>query len=269
MPEFGKEVPEIFSDIAARKKRAAEVRFGGAEVSGESPRDVYAAGCRSIADALAADGFAYAKSSQRLTRKGRDFTFRISFQSSHQNVPGELVALWIHAVVYSPTLKKWRGRHPHVGGSWDRVAGGQIGNLVSPHSWMEWNLGPLADRERQIADAVATIRRIAFPYFARFEDVPGLAARLATEAIPSFDPDDALDFLMCFATPSDAARAARGVLRRFPEARQEYPAALARFRDEGLPAHELTGYADILAAATVLFGLPDLVADSGPAEADR
>jgi hypothetical protein len=248
MPEFGKGLPEILS---------------------ESPRDVYAAGCRSIADALAADGFTYAKSSQTATRKGRDFTFRISFQSSHHNIRGELVALWIHAVIYSPTLKKWRGRHPHVGGSWDRVAGGQIGNLVSPHSWMEWNLGPPADRERQIADAVATIRRIALPYFTRFEDVPGLVARLATEAVPSFDLDDTLDFLMCFGDPADAARAARGVLRRFPEARQEYPAALARIRDEGAPDHGLTTYGEILAAATVLFGLPDLAADPDPAEAGR
>ncbi len=263
MPEHGNGLPEILSEIADRKERAAEVRFGRANVSGEAPRDVYLAGCRSIADALAPDGFTYAKSSQTATRKHRDFAFRISFQSSHYNIAGELVALGIFAVVYSPTLKKWGKAHPNLTMErWDRVAGGQIGNLVARHSWMEWNLASPAGRDRQIADAIATIRRIALPYFALFEDVPSLVARLTVEDIPSFKPASALDFLMAFATPAAALRAARGMLRRLPEARQSYPAALARLRNDGPPSHTPTGHGEVLAAATVLFGFPDLTLES-------
>ncbi len=263
MPEHGKDLPEVISDVAARKQRAAEVRFGRANVSGEAPRDVYLAGCRAIADALAPDGFTYAKSSQWLTRKRGEFAFRISFQSSHHNIAGELVALWIHAVVSSPTLKKWAKAHPNLSMErWDRVAGGQIGNLAPRHSWMEWNLASPVDRDRQIADAIATIRRIALPYFALFEDVPSLVSRLAVEDIPSFNPDSVLDFLMGFGTPADALRAARRMLRSIPEAQQRYPAALARFRDKGLPPHTTGHYGEVLAAATILFGFPDLTIET-------
>ena len=263
MPEHGKDLPEVISDVAARKQRVAEVRFGGDAVSGEAPRDVYLAGCRAIADALAPDGFTYAKSSQAMTRKRGDFAFRISFQSSHHNIAGELVALWIHAVVSSPTLKKWAKAHPNLSmDRWDRVAGGQIGNLAPRHSWMEWNLASPVDRDRQIADAIATIRRLALPYFALFEDVPSLVSRLTVEDIPSFNPDSVLDFLMGFGTPADALRAARRMLRRLPEAQQRYPAALAHFRDKGLPPHTTGHYGEVLAAATILFGFPDLTIET-------
>ena len=53
MPEHGKDLPEVISDVAARKQRVAEVRFGGDAASGEAPRDVYLAGCRAIADCIA------------------------------------------------------------------------------------------------------------------------------------------------------------------------------------------------------------------------
>jgi hypothetical protein len=263
MPEHGKDLPEVISDVAARKRRAAEVRFGGDATSGESPRDVYLAGCRAIADAFAPDGFTYAKSSQTMTRKRGDFAFRIAFQSSHHNIAGELVALWIYAVVSSPTLKKWGKTHPNLTmEGWDHVAGGQVGNLVPQHSWMEWNLASPGDRDRQIADAIATIRRLALPYFALFEDIPALVARLAVEDIPSFKPSSVLDFLMGFGTPSDALRAARGMLRRLPEAQDRYPEALTRFRSQGLPPHGTGNYSEVLAHATILFGFPDLTIET-------
>jgi hypothetical protein len=260
VPESGKDLSEVVSDVAARKKRVAEVRFAGAPTSGESPRDVYAAGCRAIADALAADGFTYAQSSQTLTRKSGDLVFRISFSSSHHNIAGELVALEIYAVVASPKMKRWGKSHPNLTMKrWDRIAGGQIGNLAPRHSWMEWNLASPGDRERQIADVVATIRRIASPYFTLFEDVPGLATRLASEDIPSLSPASALDFLMCFGTRSDALRAARGMLRRLAEAQKSYPAALARLRKKRIPSDDaLKDDGEELAAATVLFDFPDL-----------
>ncbi len=121
VPESGKDFSEVVSDIASRKKRAAEVRFAGAPTSDESPRDVYAAGCRAIADALAAAGFSYAKSGQTLTRKSGDLVFRISFFSSHHNIAGELVVLWINAGVASPRMKKWGKSHPNLTMKrWDR-----------------------------------------------------------------------------------------------------------------------------------------------------
>ncbi len=258
MPERRKDIRDVLSDTARRKRRVAEVRFGGAPTSGEVPRDVYVAACQAIATPLGADGYTYAKSGPKLSRKSQDFSFRLSFQSSHHNTPGELVVLWIHANVMSPTLKKWRTGHVCLREGSDFVAGGQIGNLLPRHSWMEWNLALPGDRDQQIADAIATIRRVAYPYFAMFDDIPRLVARLVVENVPSFDPASALDFLMCFASQSEALRAARRMLRQLPGAEERYPIALAQFRRDGLPPHMLSTHGDVLAAATITYDFPEL-----------
>src|SRR5260370_20223226 len=123
MPKERKERSEVVSDVAARTERAAAARANGLPTSAEAPRDVYAAGCRAIADALSADGFAYAESKHTRTRKRGNFNFRLSFYSSHNNVPGELVALEICATVASPKLWKWAKTNPNLSMKrWDRVA---------------------------------------------------------------------------------------------------------------------------------------------------
>jgi len=91
-----------------------------------------------------------------------------------------------------------------------------------------------------------------------FDDVPSLLARLVMGLIPAFEPASALDFLMCFGSRPDAAQAAAMLLRSLPEAEQRYRPALARFRAGGLPSHSITVHGEVLAAATVAFGFPDL-----------
>ena len=143
------------------------------------------------------------------------------------------------------------------------VAGGQIGNLVPRRSWMEWNLANPCERGEQIADAIATIKRIAYPFFAMFDDIRGLVRRLVNEDVPSFEPSSVLDFLMCFGSRSDALQAARSMIQRLPEARERYPAALARFRAGSLPPYLLTIHGEVLAAATIIYGFPDLAQGTG------
>jgi len=72
MPERRKDIRDVLSDTARRKRRVAEVRFGGAPTSGEVPRDVYVAACQAIATPLGADGYTYAKSGPKLSRKSQD-----------------------------------------------------------------------------------------------------------------------------------------------------------------------------------------------------
>lgn len=223
-----------------------------------TPREVYSAACKKIAAAIVADGYLYVQSGPKLYRKSHDFVFQIIFQSSHRNIQGKLVALWIHGNVISPTLKQWRSANPCLVKGSDGVAGGQIGNLIHPPSWMEWNLAIASKRNKQIADAIATLRRITYPYFAMFDDTPSLITRLVKEDLPSFPPASALDFIMCFGSTTDALRAAQNMLQRLPGANERYPVALARFRREGLPTHTLTNHGEVLAAATLLYGFPDL-----------
>ncbi len=258
MPEHGRNIWEVIRDTAQRKVRAAKARFQGSAPNVEAPRDIYSQSCAQIAEALMPDGYAYARSGQKLTRKTGDFSFQISFRSSRNNVSGELVALWIHANVVSKQLKKWRTEKPSLRNASDFVAGGQIGNLLPHTSWMEWNLASRDTRDEQIADAVTTIRRIAHPYFAMFDHVARLASRLVTEDVPAFWEMDILDFLMCYSNPASAREAAVRLLKRYPDTLRDYPLALSRFQQQGLPKFALTKHAECLAAATIIFGFQDL-----------
>lgn len=143
-------------------------------------------------------------------------------------------------------------------GASDRVAGGQIGNLVKPESWMEWNLASEKEREDEIADAVATIRELACPYFALFGDVAAIRARLVAEDLPSMWLASALDFLMCFGSRDEVLALARRVFLEKDQIRAPYRASLAQYQVRGVPAHLLAAHGDVLAAATLVFGLPDL-----------
>src|SRR5262249_26533332 len=170
-------------DIALRKKRAGETRFGRSDSSAEKPKDVFRAGCAEIAGQF--NGFVFSKSKHTAKRKRGDLTDEIWFQSSHNNVAGEYVAVWIHAGVQSLRIKEWRAAHPYPGSIVpDRIAGDQIGNLRAKPAWLEWNLAH--NRDKQIASAVETIRELVLPFFRRFDDLDALASVLAREEIPGF-----------------------------------------------------------------------------------
>lgn len=258
MAKRGKQLEEIVRDIAGRKIRAAAARFRRAPSGGEAPGEVYAAACQAIADALSSDGFAYTRSKATLKRKTSDFGFYIYFQSSHNNVAGELVMLWIHAGVTSRALKAWRVTHPCLVHPSDIVAGGQIGNLVKPESWIEWNLASAEQRDDEIADAVTTIRELAYPYFALFDNVATVRQQLVAEGLPSMWPASALDLLMCYGSKDEALAFARRIFLEQEEVRDRYRQSLADYQVRGLPPYQLAAHGDVLAAATLLFGLPDL-----------
>lgn len=263
MSNKGKNFYEVISDTANRKKRATQVRFGSNPSSRELSRDVYLAGCQAIANTMHKDGYTFTKSGPKLRRKSQNFTFQISFQSSHHNVSGESIALWIHGYVFSSSLKKWRTVNPCLLKTSDFVAGGQIGNLLPRQSWMEWNLAVPDERTKQIEDAVATIKNIIIPYFAMFDDVPKLVQRLVIEDIPLFSPSSALDFLTCFGSKHEAIQAAANMFHRLPGVQELYSAALETYRMQGFPSYTPTAYGEVLAMATIVYNFPDFSHNTG------
>lgn len=255
MTNRGKSLSEVLSDTAAHKLQASKARFYGRTTFAEHPREVYLKACEQIAEALASDGFTYARSSQRLTRKTKNFSFQIYFQSDRNNVAGELIALWTHAGVFSKRLKAWRKRQPqplHMG---DGVAGGQIGNLTHPVSWMEWTLAAPDSRASLLSDTIATIRLIAFPYFVLFEDVPALCQRLMTEELPGTHLPITLEFLLCFGNKQMAEACFHRFLLARPNILERYRIELEQVRRNGIPQARNSGYAIELAYATVAYGL--------------
>jgi len=258
MPDDQKSLREFVTDIAFRKQRAAETRFGRGPATVEAPREVYEESCRRIAEVLESDGYRYSKSSQHLTRSSGDFKFRVSFQSSRNNVADEFVALWIHGNVLSPTLKKWRREHQALRSDFDFVVGGQIGNLRKDTGWLEWNLADPNLRDQQLDSAIGQIREIIFPYFSLFEDIPTACRALIDDDFPASWVIDIVDFLQCFGSPGQARDGASSFLARHADLEGAYGRALDRFTAGGIPDRMLSVNAEALAAASIIYNFGDL-----------
>jgi hypothetical protein len=255
-------IADLVSDTAYRKRRAAQARFAGTQPGQETPRDVYHAACASIGSYLRdTSGFKYAKSGPHARRRSREFTFQVSFQSSVHNVPGEHVNLCMHGNVSSSRIKKWRESQPLLHSS-EYVAGGQIGNLQANHCWLDWELADAGKRDEVICDAIQTIEELAFPYFARFEDIPSLFRYLVNANLPAMTIDCVIEFLMCFADQLTARLAAANFLKRRPDLVGAYQHDFKRYAGCRLESEHPSKYTEKLAFASHAFGFGDLTAES-------
>lgn len=251
-------VPEIIENNALRKYQAAKARFGKKQFNVEPPRKVYLTACAQIASVFIPLGYKYAKNGPHTRRQNGDFVFQISFQSSHNNVAGEYIALWIHTHVLSQRLRNWREQQTHAMRSTDYVAGGQIGNLVQDHSWMEWNLADPQQRKNTVADAVDTIKQLALPFFEQFEDLDVLINSLQTEPLPAMDILSAIEFLLCFKDVVSAHWAGRNFLMKHPQFVTDYEQALEHYKTQGSPKWPGNGWGRDLAFASIAYKLPFL-----------
>ncbi|MCI0737630.1 MAG: hypothetical protein L0Y72_01205 [Gemmataceae bacterium] len=179
------------------------------------------------------------------------------FQSSHHNISGEHVALWIHAYVRSARIKKWRKGQPGLHAT-NYVAGGQLGNLQQDHSWLEWELAKPRKRNGTIRDALKAIEDLAFPYFARFEDLPTLFQLLVKQELPEMSIDCVIDFLMCFADRPAAQLALTNFLKQRRNLIEEYRQSYRRYARDGLQSKRPSGYAEQLAFAAHAFEFGEL-----------
>lgn len=224
----------------------------------ETPRDVYLTACASIGKHLEKSfGFKYAKSGPRARKRSGDFTFQIDFQSSHRNIAGKHVNLSLHGHVMSTKIEMWRGAQPFLK-SFDYVAGGQIGNLQADHHWLDWELANRRKRDKTIREAIKAIDELAFPYFAKFENLPSLFQLLVKEDMPAMTIDRVVEFLMCFADSPTARLAAANFLKRRTDLIHAYQQGYAQYAEIGLDSKHPSGYAEQLAFASHAFKFGDL-----------
>ena len=219
---------DMIHDIAYRKQRAAISRFSGSNGGAEKPRDVYHASCQLIGEHLSQFGFKFAKSGPHCRKRDGDITLNISFGSSMYNVAGEHVHLDIAASVLSSKLKKWRISRGTKFAS-DDLAGGQIGNLTDKSAWLQWDLADPAQRDDVIRDAIEAIHNIAFPFFARFEDLPALADHLINNDLPGINSPRAIELLMWLGRTDDAKQCGANWLNRHPDVVRAYRSALSKY----------------------------------------
>jgi hypothetical protein len=168
------------------------------------------------------------------------------------------VRLCIQGTVFSPRIKKWRAAQS-LQYVTDYVAGGQVGYLQQgSHSWSDWELADPANRGEAIADAVKTIREIAFPYFAQFQDLESLIPFLVENEMPSMSIERVVEFLMCFADKPTARMAAVQFFQRRPDLVPDYRIEFQRYADLATRDTVPSGYAQQMALASHLFDFGDV-----------
>ncbi len=223
----------------------------------EKPRDVILAACTAIGDQLAGDGFAFLKSGPSFKRRLGNFTHEIQIQSDRNNIAGQRAAIWIHASISSGQMATWRRNNPmpwhgtdKAGLSW--VIGGQIGNLLPRPDWMEWDLADDRQRQAVIDHALSTIRKIALPFFALFDQSEIAVSELLHR--PALWQPFMIEYALATLGPDAAAQAMTDYLRANPIIRSRYQTALAQIKLSG-PSSYRGDMADELAAITHIYQL--------------
>jgi len=249
-------LPELLAEVAKRKHDAALAHRSGKSNATEAPRAVYLESCQQIADALIVDGFKYAKSKQTLSRARAGFTNHIAFQSSHNNVAGAYVLLWMFAQVRSPQLKEWRSQQPFPLRKDDFLAGGMVHLLEAKATLLEWQLASPAERPETITDALGFIRSVVIPYFTQFQDSQALLHRLTGDQVLAFSIGDMVEFALCFGSRTQA----QSILSRFvaqrPDLADSIKRSVERFGKEGFPEYSVSGYAEVVAWLHLVHRLP-------------
>jgi hypothetical protein len=191
-------------------------------------------------------------------KRSGDFTYEISFQQDRYNYAGGRVAVWTHAMIGSLKLRGWRteNRPPWIepGYPFAGFAGGQIGNLRAPRTWMEWDFADPTSREATVRDLISAIRQIILPFFARFSD-PGSVMEEFDEDEELLAPTWAIEFAHAHFGHEGADRVARMILAKQPGMIEPFLEAVELYRREGIPRAR-SGYgARDLAATAVFLGL--------------
>lgn len=243
----------MISQIAFEKRRAAESRFKPRPAGVEDTRTVYLDSCKAVAEDFLADGYRFAKSGPHLTKKSGPWKYEICFQSSHNNVAGVHVALWCFAVVWNSELKRWRVENNSPFSSDDRFAGGQIGNLIYPTAWFDWELASRADRNNVIKGIIETIRAIALPFFALLSDVEAVKHKLMQREIPGLDIDAGIELLLWQGNKEAAGDYIDRFLMRRPDLESATRRDIARALSGEL--RSFNGYTATIARAVAHYGL--------------
>ena len=240
-------------------------------------RDIYDAACAQVASSLAPEGFQYRPSRHSLVRRDDELTHEIRFQSSFRNftipsrpglqravswVPfvGETVAfgsitLIANASVYSESFKSWRAAQEQPFGTDGLFTAGQIGNLQTKPKWLEFNLANPHKRDRVIGDLIELIRTVALPYLERFSNPQEVIVGLIAGAMPWWWEPSALEYVVCFGTPSQARELLIRYIQIHPGQEKEFRERIKEYRKQGVPQVFDSRRSGRLAKAALALGL--------------
>lgn len=144
--------------LADQSRQRFTARPAGAEV----PRDVFLAAADELAEPLVTTGWSYARSGPHLTKKADTTTVKLRFLSGNLNVAGEIVLLWVTAIAADRAHRDWRRT---IGLPEDRpqVVELNLGTMLTPPGWLEWNLAQPSTRPATVRDIASTIESFGLP----------------------------------------------------------------------------------------------------------
>jgi hypothetical protein len=189
MAEYG--FNELVMEIANNKRLFAEYVFNKKQISNENSREIYLSACENIANFYLPYGFKYSKSGQHLTLKQKDneFIYKISFNSSHYNIPGVNIEISVFANILSHKYKKWKLENKNKLNLKNDVelneyiCGGNIGNLREKRKYLKWNIGKTETREKEMENIIDNINELAIPFFHHFDDIKKLEEKIKNKII--------------------------------------------------------------------------------------
>ncbi|WP_295748282.1 hypothetical protein [Undibacterium sp.] len=181
-------------DILDARRRSHAGRFQAVPVGTELVGDVVANSCSAVANAFVAEGFRWAKSGLRFSRKIGPFTHIVSFQSDGANTSGCHVAVAMHAQVRSSALEKWRKSNGAAEGA--NVWITQVGYLTPAHEYLKWQLVDPATRADEINNMIKTVRSIVLPAFDVCSTTTSLSDRILERREIVWTPDWAADIAL-------------------------------------------------------------------------
>lgn len=137
-------------------------RFTPRPAGAEAPRDVFLAVADELSEPLAAAGWTYARSGPHLTKQAGTTTVKLRFLSGNLNVAGEIVLLWVTAIATDRAHRVWR-RTIGLPDDGPQVVDLNLGTMLTPPGWLEWNLAQPATRPATVRDIASTIESFGLP----------------------------------------------------------------------------------------------------------
>lgn len=249
-----KSIEEAVIQIARDKSIS---RFNPRLPDAEKPRDVFMRSVTSAVEPLIADGWRFASSGPHATLRMGDVRCKVTFGSSSLNVAGALVSLYVTIIIRDAQLGAWRAAARNARRHDDVIVTRQLGQLLDPPRWLEWNLADPRQRPEVLADIADMLQMKAVPYVNR------VMSKLRSDPVDPqslaglVDPEAMVEYYVRAGMIEQTGSLIATILEQYDErATVRFDTQVARFRSEGLPDRLSPGVSDVLAYLAVQHDLP-------------
>jgi hypothetical protein len=121
-----------------------------------------------LAAQLKTEGFRLNRRRRWLSRRSDGLIHRIAFTTSGENIPDVFTALYVHFWVMFPPIADWRHAADRAHSEYLSIR--HLDSFEPDRASIEHDIGPPSQREAELGDILARIKRHGLPYFDQFRD---------------------------------------------------------------------------------------------------